>query len=506
MRFQKDLITLLKARNTLIWIRSPEENRAEGIIVEAGGGARYPVYKWDCDKGIQDAEGNVISPVTDPTAALRYVEENTERRLYIFRDLHSWIKDPIFVRVLRSLVRELQRIPQEEARVIVSLSPSIEVPPELSSTPLLDLPLPDREEMGRLLDDIVEAAGEKVQGMNGGRELAIDSAMGLSAEEAGNSYAMSLVSEKTIDPSIIVAEKKRVIARAPGVEWYEPDPRGMDGVGGLDVIKFWLEVRRKAFSAKAREFGLPPPKGIVIVGLPGGGKSLTAKCVAASWAMPLLRLDIPGQRSKYVGESEQNIRNVFKIAEAVAPCVLWVDEIEKALAGSTGPQGDGGVASDALGTLLSWMQEKTKPVFVVATANQVENLPPELLRKGRFDEMFFVDLPTAIEREAILKITLKQFGRENVDLDIDAIVAASDGFTGAEIAALISDSMFAAFNEDAREIRTEDLLTAAKYTVPLSKTASEKIEALRKWAKGRARFASSPDNTTKSSNTRVLDI
>lgn len=504
-QFHDDLVTLLKARNTLIWVVSREEVRAERLIASAASAAKYPVYTWDCVSGIQDMAGNEVSQVADPAGALRYVSENTERRLYVFRDLHRWF-DPVVIRSLRSLARELQVAPPPEARVVVLLSPSAEVPPELSSATVIDLPLPDREEIGQLLDDIMESVPKDVNAVNGTRELAIDSAIGLAAEEASNCYARSLVSKKAIDPGLVVAEKKRVIAREKVVEWYDPDPRGMDAVGGLDILKNWLDVRRKGFSARAREFGLPAPKGALLVGVPGCGKSLTAKCVASSWGMPLLRLDMGGLKSKYVGESEQNLRKALQVAETVAPCVLWLDEVEKALAGSTGPQGDGGVSSDALGTILSWLQEKSGSVFVVATANQVESLPPELLRKGRFDELFFVDLPTATEREAIVLATLRQYDRESDALDMDALVRATDGFTGAEIAALVPEAMFAAFNDGERNITTEDLLEAAGNVVPLSKTASEKIEGLRKWAKGRARFASSPDTVTGSKGTRVLDI
>lgn len=505
MKFQDDLVTLFKARNTLITVLSREEVRAERQIMTAGAAANYPLFTWDCVKGICDANGRVINGVADPTGALAYVRDTKERRLYVFRDLHRWF-DPVVIRSLRSLQRELQVAKPAEARVVVLLSPTMDVPLELSSATVIDMPLPDREEMGQLLDDIMEAVPDSVSGMNGTRELAIDSAIGLSAEEASNCYAKSLVSKKAIDPGIVVAEKKRVIAREKVVEWYDPDPRGLDAVGGLDVLKAWLDVRRKGFSAKAREFGLPAPKGVLLVGVPGCGKSLTAKCVATAWGMPLLRLDMGGLKSKYVGESEQNLRKALQVAETVAPCVLWLDEIEKAMAGAIGAQGDGGVSSDALGTILSWLQEKSGSVFVVATANQVESLPPELLRKGRFDELFFVDLPTATERGAILKATLSQFERGGEGLDARAIVDATDGFAGAEIAALVPEAMFAAFNDGERDIATGDMLAAAGNVVPLSKTAGDKIESLRTWAKGRARFASSPDAEAGSEGRRVLDI
>lgn len=502
MNFSEDLITLLKARNTLLWVVSREEVRAERLIISAAGSAKYPVATWDCVKGICDTSGNVIEPNGDPTAALRFVSETKERRLYVFRDLHRWF-DPVVIRSLRSLARDLQTAPPNEARVVLLLSPSAEVPPELASATVVDLPLPNREEIGELLDDILSAVPDIAKKVNGEREIAIDSAVGLSIDEASNCYAKSLVSKKAIDAGIVVAEKKRVISRERIIEWYDPDPRGMNAIGGLDVLKQWLDVRRKGFSKAAREFGLPAPKGVLLVGVSGCGKSLTAKCIATAWMMPLLRLDMGGLKSKFVGESEQNLRKALQVAETVAPCVLWVDEADKALANSTGQQGDGGVSSDALGTILTWLQEKSGSVFVVMTANQVENLPPELLRKGRFDELFFVDLPNSTERKAILEATLKQYNRE-VKLN-DSIITYTDGFTGSEIAALVPDALFMAFNDGERELTIDDIENASTNVVPLSKTAGDKIEALRKWAKGRTRFASSTEQK-EIENKRILDL
>jgi SpoVK/Ycf46/Vps4 family AAA+-type ATPase len=338
------------------------------------------------------------------------------------------------------------------------------------------------------------------------REGAIDAALGLSAEEAANCFARSLVATKgRIDPALVSGEKKRTIARERVLTWYDPDPRGLDAVGGLDVLKSWLVQRRLAFSPEARAYGLPSPKGCLVVGVPGSGKSLTAKAIATAFGMPLLRLDLGGLKSKYVGESEQNIRKALAVAEALGKCVVWIDEIEKALAGSTGPQGDGGVASDALGAMLSWMQERSGSVFVIATANDVSALPPELLRKGRFDEIWAVDLPTQRERMEILTVTLRQHGREK-GVDVTRVARECAGFTGAEIAAIVPDAMFVAFADGARAITTDDLSAVACNVVPLAKTAAEKIETLRAWVKaGRARPASTPE-TEERGQGRALDL
>jgi SpoVK/Ycf46/Vps4 family AAA+-type ATPase len=340
---------------------------------------------------------------------------------------------------------------------------------------------------------------------NGTRDAAIDAAVGLTAEEVANVYAKSLVTSRKIDPAQVASEKKRVIAREKVLTWYDPDPRGLDAVGGLDELKAWLAKRKLGLSQKARSYGLPAPKGALLVGVPGCGKSLTAKAVAAAWKLPLLRLDLGALRSKWIGESEGNIRKALAVAETVSPCILWLDEIEKALAGSTGQSGDSGVAADALGAVLSWMQERTGSVFVVATANDVSSLPPELLRKGRFDELFWVDLPTLNERVEIAAASVRAHNRDPESVDCGQIALVTEGFTGAEIAALIPDALFEAFADNERDLTTRDLTKAAETVVPLAKTAADKIEKLRSWASSRARPASTPE-TSQAKGGRAIDL
>ena len=302
-------------------------------------------------------------------------------------------------------------------------------------------------------------------------------------------------------------EKRRVIARERVLEWFDPIPGGIDAVGGLDVLKGWLSQRRLAYSPAARAYGLPAPKGMLLVGPPGTGKSLTAKAVATAWGVPLLKMDLGALKSKFVGDSEANIRKAFGVIEAIGRCVVWLDEIEKALAGATQGAADGGVSSDALGAILGWMQERQGEAFVVATSNDAASLPPELLRKGRFDEVFFVDMPNAGERSDVLKASLKAHNRAPLHPEkMEEVAAACDGFTGSEIAAIVPDALFAAFADGARELLVSDLVTAARSVVPLSKTAAEKIEKLRDWAKGRARFASAPYVQDKARAVRSLDI
>jgi SpoVK/Ycf46/Vps4 family AAA+-type ATPase len=340
---------------------------------------------------------------------------------------------------------------------------------------------------------------------NGNRDAAIDAAVGLSGEEAAACFAKSLVQTRKIDPAAVAKEKKRVIGKDKLLEWFDPLPGGLEAVGGLDNLKSWLVTRRSAYTRQAREYGLPAPKGCLLVGVPGCGKSLSAKAIATSWQVPLLRLDLGALKSKYVGESEGNLRKAFQVIESVGRCVVWLDEIEKALAGAVQGGADGGVSSDALGTILSWMQDRTGEAFVVATSNDISKLPPELMRKGRFDELFFVDLPNAQERAEIMAAALRQHKREPI-MDLTAAVAATDTFTGSEIAALVPDAMFAAFNDGMRAITADDIVTAAQTVTPLAVTAADRIGNLRRLVAGKARPATSPTTTQESKSTRTLDF
>ncbi len=790
-----------RARNTLMLVRTDDELRVERALIQAAASAKFEMRFWDCDRGITGADDSSISKDGDPVACLNFIRTRKDRVVYVLRDLHKWLGQPDLPRKLRNLSRELQVAPPNEARSILLLAPmAMEIPRDIPELKSVDYPLPDRAEVSRLLDDVLAALPESIRvdaAPNGTRERAVDAALGLSALNISNSYSVSLVTNRKVDPALVTSEKKTLIAGMPGITWHEPDPRGLDAIGGYDELKQWCLQRKAAFTQEARDFGLPAPKGAMLVGLPGclaagtkisykrgkrttgrslpievfcekfngarrvvglgragagaawdpelptyiqswnpetghivynevtsviatgvkscirlvtdkageveltpnhpvllarghfcaageikvgerivvrgsmtpiasgrrkfinrervvveglkyhphawrkvvvdqgtgkryeygrthkarlvlearmnrvsldefikilkedqeraeqmvfispeydvhhvdedpsndsidnlmihtheehaqlhgaenavnfniehttvatvtavmqlgerrtyditmtqeienfvvndgiivhnTGKSLAAKCIATVFGIPLLRGDLGGAKSKYVGDSEQNIRRLIQLAETMAPCVLWFDEIEKALAGASGPQGDGGVSTDALGVILSWMQEKTASVFVIATANDVRQLPPELLRKGRFDEMFFVDLPQHGERVEIVAASLKAFNRPTDGIDLGAVADTTDGFVGAEIAALVPDALYAAFADGKRPITTEDLKTAAARVVPLSKTASEKISQLREWAKGRARPASTPEKPAEGA-VRSLDL
>ena len=509
---------LLRARNALLWVVTPEEKRAERAIIDASAQAGYETRLWDCVAGVTNPEGKETPPgaqAADVMAVLTEIRRLDQaartpagkglRAVWILRDLTPWLRDPQVCRAVRSLARQLTSAPRDGAQSIVVLTPSSEVPPELSDAAIVvKWELPDRAEIGAIFDRAVAgmARGKTdaerqtdrarlVKEFAAVREAAIEAAVGLSAEAAAATYAKSLVTQDgKIVPALVAAEKKRVINREKGIEWFDPDPRALAAIGGLEPLKAWLTRRQSALGERARAFGLPHPKGLLLVGVSGCGKSLLAKATSAAWGVPLLRFDLGATRSKWVGDSEANIRAALAVVGAVGNCVLWCDEIEKALSGATRGAADGGVSADALGVLLQWMQERKDGAFLIATSNDVSQLPPELLRKGRFDELFFVDLPTQREREEILRVTLKQFARDPATIDVVEVARACDGFTGAEIAAIVPDGLFTAFADGERALSTADLLEAAKTVVPLSKTAAEKIDALREWAKGRTRPAS----------------
>jgi SpoVK/Ycf46/Vps4 family AAA+-type ATPase len=515
-----DVSALLRARNPLIWIVTREEARVEALLIEAAAAAGYVPRMWDTAQGISEVGERPVSSdmrdIVDPESMLSLIGNRAggrERGVWILRDLPAWLEGAIgfkTLRMMRNLSRSLPGAPRESAQAMIIISPKGEVPVELAGhATVIDWPMPDRAEIAAILDAAIESLPDDLRDSaapNGQREAAIDAAVGLSGEEAQACYARSLVQLRKIDPALVASEKKRVVSRERIIEWIEPMKGGLSAVGGLENLKGWLEVRKSAYSPAARAYGLPAPKGALLVGIPGTGKSLTAKAIATAWMCPLIKVDLGALKSKFVGDSEANLRKVFKLVEALGRCVVWFDEIEKALQGATSGSADGGVSSDALGAVLSWMQERQGEAFVIATANDAESLPPELLRKGRFDEVWFIDLPTTTERSAVLGAALRQYNRGDVKVDAAKVAKATEGFTGSEIAALVPDALFAAFNDGAREINTKDLIDAAASVVPLSVTAPEKIKKLRDWGATRARPSSAPETASKAPKMVALDL
>lgn len=484
-----ELEHLIKARYPIIYINSSEEERVEHALkhiqdtLNARSSSHRKLLHWSITEGFV---GDEHHDVRDPIKALEFLIRYEESALFVLRDFHPYLKDPVVVRRLRDCHRALKE--SDKLRTVVLLSPSLKVPLEIEKEmAVVDFALPDRTELRTLVDDLCDAY--QLAHDDDARDRFTEAALGLAYEEASNVLAKSMVRHRDLDMGTILSEKKAIIRKSGLLEYYESDNKFTD-VGGLTVLKEWLLKRHGAFTQKAREFGLPVPKGILLIGIPGCGKSLTAKAVGALWQMPLLRLDVGKVFSGLVGSSEENIRKAIATAEAVAPAILWLDELEKGFSGvQSSGQSDAGTTARVFGSFITWLQEKTSSVFVIATANDVSMLPPELLRKGRFDEIFFVDMPTQDERRDIVEIHLQKKERDPARFDLDALARASRGFSGAELEQAVISALYDAFFEEA-ELSTERLHRACEEVIPLSLTMKEKIDDLREWAQSRARSAS----------------
>jgi ATP-dependent 26S proteasome regulatory subunit len=495
-RFVRELDTLVRARYPLINLVSWEEQRLDTILDELAKRHGKALHAWSVTKGLRrvgGARGASSDGAREPMEALAAIEKLTEPSLVILKDFHPYLNDPAVIRGLRELAQSLKTT----YTTVILLSPVLQIPVELEKEmTVLDVPLPTHDELFALLKEIAEVVvrGNRAQ-VSLKREDAdaiAKAAQGLTLSEAENAFAKAIAADSRLakeDIGLILDEKRQVIRKSGLLEYY-PTEEQFGNVGGLENLKTWLARRGNAFSEPARRFGLPEPKGLLLLGVQGCGKSLTAKAIASSWKMPLLRLDMGRIFSGLVGSSEENLRRAIRVAESVAPAVLWTDEIEKGLSGMGSSNfSDGGVTARVFGAMLTWLQEKTAPVFVVATANRIDLLPPELLRKGRFDEIFFIDLPALPEREEIFRIHLARRGRKPETYDVRALAAAAEGFSGAEIEQVVVAALYDAFAEG-KELEHGHLARAVGETFPLATTMREDIQKLREWAKTRTRPAS----------------
>lgn len=491
---------LIRARYPILYLVSWEETRVRDLVMEIAKKRNKKLFEWSVTAGISPA-GTPIqsekgrSPATrDPLVALDHIIEQVEPALYLLHDFHPFLQKNNFA-VIRRL-KEIAIHLRNSFKTVLIVSPVVEIPPELEKEiTVVDVPLPGTPEMSALLDRIVDEVNDaqkiRIDLPPADREALLKAALGLTLTEAENVFAKIIVQDGRLDAgdvTAVFAEKRQVLRKTGLLEYYESQEE-FGSVGGMEHLKEWLKKRQAALSDRARDFGLPPPRGVLLLGVQGCGKSLCAKAVSALWKLPLLRLDVGRMFGSLVGSSEENMRRAIRIAESVAPAILWVDEIDKALAGSGGSAStDGGTTARVFGTLLTWLSEKTAPVFVIATANDISQLPPELLRKGRFDEIFFVDLPTEEERREILRIHIARRGRKEGAFDLAALAAASKGFSGAELEQAVVAGMFDAFSAG-RELQTADVAKELAATVPLSRTMEEGLAKLRAWADGRARPA-----------------
>ena len=491
---REKLIPYIRSGHAGLLIISHEEPRVEAEIKAVATAIGYGLFAWSVTEGMADTANGKRRNEQDPLEAIKAITELPEKSIVMLRDFHAFLDDgnPVLVRSLKDALRHGRA--HNKVAVIVGCRQNL--PPELQREfVVIDFALPDGDTLGRVLDGITKSAD--VPALKGDVRLrALEAASGLTCLEAENAFALSVAETKQIRADIVSREKAQAVKKNGLLEICANDTP-LDRIGGLDLLKDWLLKRRDAFSRKAVEYGLPSPKGLLIAGVPGTGKSLTAKASATVFERPLLKLDAGRIFGSLVGQSESNFRDIIRTAEAVAPCVLWIDEIEKGFAGSkSSGTTDGGTSSRVFGTFLNWLQEKTAPVFVVATANDVSQLPPELLRRGRFDEIFFVDLPNQEERETIWAIQIARYRRDPAKYDTEGLARATDGFTGAEIEQIVIDGLYDAF-ENGREPTTVGLAKIAADTAPLSRLMAEQVKALRQWSQGRARMATSSESRTE---------
>ncbi|HCQ21686.1 MAG: AAA family ATPase [Aphanizomenon flos-aquae MDT14a] len=492
---KEELNILIQAQYPLIYLVTSEEERAEQSIFKVSQEIKPQrrVYVWTVTHGIVEygqprntTQHNTVSP----EAAIDWIIRQKEPSIFILKDLHPFIDAPATNRSLRDAIASFKGMQKN----IILMSPVQQVPIELEKeVVVLDFQLPDMAELNKVLT----AHQEQNRGRRlttEAREKLLRAALGLTKDEAEKVYRKAQVTTGQLtenEVNIVLSEKKQLIRRNGILEYLEEDET-IDAVGGLEELKTWLTQRSNAFTERAREYGLPQPKGMLILGVPGCGKSLIAKTTSRLWGLPILRLDMGRvYDGSMVGRSEANLRNALKTAESISPTILFIDELDKSFAGSGGSgDSDGGTSNRIFGSFLTWMQEKKSPVFVMATANRVERLPGEFLRKGRFDEIFFVDLPTPEERQDIFGIHLTKRREDIARFDLGQLAKMSDGFSGAEIEQAIVAAMYEAFAQD-REFTQLDIIAALKSTLPLSRTMQEQVTALRDWARQRARPAAS---------------
>lgn len=516
---QEELEVLIRARYPVIYVISWEEERVERCLREIAEKREKNLFVWTVTQGIvksgvEPQQTKVGGGNTaDPLAALDAVIQQVQPAIYLFKDFHRFtVDDRCNLTVIRRL-RDVAYHLRDTYKSLVIVAPSLKISQELAKdVTVVEFGLPRVEDFNQLLDRIIDDVKDTPQVQinldSDARERLLHAAGGLTLKEAENVFAKTLVLNGKLDAndvSVIFSEKQQIIKKSGLLEYYEAT-EDFGNVAGLDNLKQWLTKRRIAFSDRATRFGLSPPRGVMLLGVQGCGKSLCAKAVASLWNVPLLRFDVGQMFSSLVGSSEENVRRAIQTAESVAPVILWIDEIDKALAGSAASAGsDGGTSTRVFGTILTWLSEKSSPVFVICTANEIAHLPPELLRKGRLDEIFFVDLPTENERMEILRIHLKKRSRDPAKFDLVALARASEGFSGAEIEEAIISALFDAFSGQV-ELSTELIQKNLAETVPLSKTMNEEMSRLRSWTSGRARPASTRQVRIKEEGARKIEF
>jgi ATP-dependent 26S proteasome regulatory subunit len=491
MKFNDELALFLKARYPIIYINTIEEDRVEYVIRKnVKTNLNRSIYTWDFVDGYTNNPNNEGFAKRNPLQALELVERlNAETpALFLLKDFNRFLTDLSISRKLRNISRILKLQP----KTIIIIGSDLTIPKELQDlVTVLEFQLPLEDEINQELSRLVNSLNIKIDSQL--FENLTRACQGLSLERIRRVLSKIIATYKTIDDNsiaVLLSEKKQIISQTEILEYYSVSER-ITNLGGLDNLKDWLKKRKTAFSIQASNYGLPTPRGLLLIGIQGTGKSLTAKAIANEWQLPLLKLDVGKLFGGIVGESESRLRQMINVSETISPCILWIDEIDKAFT-NTESKGDSGTSNRVLATFISWLSEKNRPVFVIATANNIDLLPLEIIRKGRFDEIFFLDLPKLEEREEIFKIHLQEF-RPNTweSFDYSKLAQASEAFSGAEIRQSIIEGMYHAFYEK-REFTTDDICFALQELIPLAHLESDQMVRLQNWASsGRIRLASS---------------
>ena len=509
------LKVLLDSSAPIVVMETVEEVRAVRLVRVACTSLNLATFEWSIASGLArcgneghepvvedrfpstgtghdatDLAAQTIYNTREPAQVLGVLEGITVEAAFILKDFHRHMEDPVVVRRLRDVGQKFSK----NRRTVVIIAPSIKMPPELASlVEYLELPLPDKQRLRQIIDEMIVRVG-KTRTLHrsldaGGLDVMAGNLRGLTEEQAERAVSQAIVARYGLTVEIVtdvLQAKKEMLQRSEMLDFVEVSDT-LASVGGLENLKRWLEQRRGTWEEQARAFGLEPPRGVIILGVQGCGKSMCAQAIAGEWKLPLVKFDTAAIFDKYLGETEKRIQKVFRVAEELSPCVLWIDELEKVFAGSgsDSASADAGVSSRLLGAFLSWMQERKAPVFVAATCNNVSALPPELIRKGRFDELFFVDLPNHAERKQIFALELKRRNRLPAEFDLDQVAVAARGYSGAEIQAAVQTALYASFSSK-QPLATSSLIDALVKTVPLSTTRAEEIQELRDWARARA--------------------
>lgn len=506
-----------RANYPAIYLYGPEDMRNQKEVKDAldalnasakNAKDKRALYVWTYGKGLVKESPGTPAKVEDtelPPGLFEALPKIKERAIIILRDLDEFFSEPVVYSGIKDLMPDFKM----NCRMLVVSSAVLNMPPRLEKEfTLVEAKLPDKDRIHGILDGILVGSSldKGLEPSDARKKELVEAALGMTANAAENALSLSFIrprihnnaKDKDVpqmelwDPAIVMAEKCQELKKTGLLEYIPVAPDGLNQVGGLGLLKDWVRKRKNAFTEEARKFGLPSPKGILMVGPPGSGKSLSGKAISGELMLPLLKFDMGKVFGSLVGQSEANIRTAISVAEAISPCILWIDEIEKGLAGSNAGSLDSGVGARVLGSLLTWMQEKTSPVFVYATCNDVTGLPPELLRKGRFDEMFSVSLPSDDERAEIFEIHLRKRNRQGLlekgIIQIDDIVSRTEGYSGAEIESCIVEGMFNAF-ANGKDLNMLDLTDAFDSTVPLSETMKERLDRLADWCRKRTRPA-----------------